>query len=87
MKDLGFPKRNPDEVQIDLHMFCALVLNRVGREVHCADIIAVHHRGTPRWAVEFLQELPHPTRFCNTVRNRLVFCFGARARDGSLPFR
>lgn len=31
-----------DEVEIDLNMLGPLVLNRVGVEVHGADVVAVH---------------------------------------------
>jgi hypothetical protein len=30
-----------DEIKINLHMFCALMLNGVGGEVHGVDVVAV----------------------------------------------
>ena len=35
----------PDEMEVDLHMFGALMLNRVGGEVDCADIVAIDEAG------------------------------------------
>jgi len=32
----------PYEVKVNLHMFRALMLNRVGREVNCTDIVAIN---------------------------------------------
>ena len=47
----------PNEVQIDLHKLRPLVLDRVGREIHGADIVAVDERALGERAVELRQEL------------------------------
>jgi hypothetical protein len=38
----SYPVAN--EVQVNLHMLCPLMLNRVGGEVHDADVVAVDER-------------------------------------------
>ena len=48
------------EVQVDLHMLCPLMLNRVGGEVHGADVVAVDERALGERAVELRQELSEP---------------------------
>ena len=43
-----------DEVEIDLNMLCALVLDGVGGEVDGADVVAVDEGAPGEWAVELL---------------------------------
>ena len=49
----GDPVAN--EVQVDLHMVGPLVLNRVGGEVHRADVVAVDESALGKRAVELSQ--------------------------------
>ena len=35
----------PNEVKINFHMFGALMLDRVGRHINCADIITINQSG------------------------------------------
>lgn len=52
-----------DEMEINLNMFCGLVLERVDREVNSVDVIAIYEEGTPGdRVVEFLKKLMEPTR-------------------------
>jgi hypothetical protein len=44
-----------DEVQIDLHMLCALVLYGIGGEVDGADVVAVDKGGALKGAVELVE--------------------------------
>ena len=46
-----------NEVQVDLHMLRLLMLNGVGGEIHCADVVAVDERALGERAVELRQEL------------------------------
>jgi hypothetical protein len=39
-------------MKIDLDMFCALMLNRVGGEIHRTDIVTVDDSGTAGWTVK-----------------------------------
>jgi hypothetical protein len=62
MENLDVTDGNPatNEVQVDLHMLRPLMLNRVGGEVHYADVVAIDHCGLVECAVELSQELSKP---------------------------
>jgi hypothetical protein len=45
-----------NEVQVNLHMLRSLMLNRVGREVHGADVVAVDERALGERAVKLSQD-------------------------------
>jgi hypothetical protein len=46
-----------DKMEINLHMFDALMLNGVGGEVHDVDIVAVDKCALRRWALELMEQL------------------------------
>jgi len=48
----GYPF--PDEVEVDLHVFSTLMLNRVGGEVDGTAVVAVHEAGGLQRMVELL---------------------------------
>ena len=52
----GYPF--PDEVEVDLHVFSTLMLNRVGGEVDGADVVAVDEAGRVEGLIQLLQQLP-----------------------------
>jgi nucleoside-triphosphatase THEP1 len=35
-----------DKVKVNLGVFGALMLHRIGREIHCTDIVAIDNSGT-----------------------------------------
>jgi hypothetical protein len=81
----GRDKENPNiansnsitnKVQVDLHMFRLLMLNRVSGEVHGADIVAVDERALGEGAAELTQEL---------FSNYTVLYLGTGAGDNRLP--
>jgi len=47
-----------DEMKVNLHVLGALVLNRVGGEVDCADIVAIDEAGGGEGMTKFLEKLP-----------------------------
>lgn len=53
MQNLGFSKGYPvtDNVEINLHILGALVLDRVGGEIHFTDIVAIHKSSSARRAM------------------------------------
>jgi len=65
-----------NEVQVDLHMLGPLVLNRVGGEVHCADVVAVDESTPGERAVELSQELLEPGSLCHTIGDSSVDAHG-----------
>ena len=74
-----------NEVQVDLHMLGPLVLNRVGGEVHCADVVAVYESTPGERAVELSQELSEPGSLCHAIGDSPVLCLSIGARDNRLP--
>jgi hypothetical protein len=62
MEYTSFTKSNTvtDEMKINLNMFCSLVLDRVGRHVHGADIFTIDHCSSGRRVMKFLKELSEP---------------------------
>jgi hypothetical protein len=46
-----------DKMKINLHMLGALMLNGVGGEVHCADIVVVDKCAPRRQCLELVEQL------------------------------
>jgi hypothetical protein len=71
-----------NEMEVDLQMLCALMLNGFGGEVDGADIVTVDD-GVPRWhTVEFLKMLMQPRNFGNTISNDTIHRLCARESRG-----
>ncbi|MGG7011576.1 UNVERIFIED_CONTAM: hypothetical protein HCY01_09380 [Limosilactobacillus fermentum] len=51
------------EMYIDLHMFCTLMLDGIGGEVDCADIVAEDKSGTPERLLQLKEKITHPSGF------------------------
>jgi hypothetical protein len=73
-----------DEVEVDLDMLCALVLNGVGREVGDADVITVDESALQQQGMELLEELSEPTSFSHTIGHDVILSLGAQAGDDVL---
>jgi hypothetical protein len=74
-----------DKMKINLHMLGALMLNRVGREVHGTDVVIVD-KGTPRrWGLELVEHLSQPSGLSHAVGNGMILGLSAGAGDNSLP--
>jgi hypothetical protein len=74
-----------DEMEINLHMLRALMLNGVGGELHGADVVTVDESAT-RWrSLELMQELLQPDGLSHTISDGTVLSFGAGAGHDSLP--
>jgi hypothetical protein len=71
-------------MQVNLHMLRPLMLNRVGGEVHGADVVAVNERALGEQAVKLSQELSEPGRLSHAVSNSPVLRLITRARDNRL---
>jgi hypothetical protein len=70
-----------NKVQVNLHMLRPLMLNRVGGEVHGADIVAVDERALSKRTVKLNQEPSEPGRLSHAVSNSPVLRLSTRARD------
>jgi hypothetical protein len=74
-----------NEVQVDLHMLCALMLHGIGGEVDGADVVAVDEGGALKGVVELVEELVHPGGLRHAVGHRAVLGLSAGAGDDRLP--
>ena len=74
MEDAHLAKRHtlPDEVQVDLHVFCTLVLDRVRGEIRRTDVVTVDHSSTRRWATELVEKLSKPCALSNSVGHATI---------------
>ena len=75
----------PDEVEVDLNMLRALVLDGVGGELHSADVVAVNEGAPTKRLVELEEELAQPGRLGHAVSHGAVLSLSTRARDHGLP--
>jgi hypothetical protein len=48
----------PDEVEVDLDMLDALMLNGIGGEVDGIHVVTVDESALRQWGMELLEELP-----------------------------
>jgi hypothetical protein len=64
-----------DEVEVNLNMLRALMLNRVGGHVEGADVITIHQSGTVKRSTKLLEELVQPCRFGDPVSHCVILCF------------
>jgi hypothetical protein len=74
----------PDEVEVDLDMLSALMLNRVGGEIDDADVITVDESALRQRGMELLEELSEPTSFRHAVGHGAVLSLDARSGDNVL---
>jgi hypothetical protein len=74
-----------DEMKINLHMLRALMLNRVGGEVHGVDVVTIDESAARWWSLELMQELAQPGGLSHTIGDDTTIGFGAGAGDDSLP--
>jgi hypothetical protein len=77
VKNTNFTKLNlvSDKMNVHFNVLCASVLNGIGGQVDCRNIITVDHSGLVDGPVEFLQNLTDPTRLGNNMSNNTVLCF------------
>jgi len=87
VKDPDVSNGNPlaDEVEINLDMLRALMLDGVGGEVHIADVVAVDEGAATKRLVELEEELAQPGRLSHAVSHGAVLSLSTGARDHGLP--
>jgi hypothetical protein len=66
-----------DEVDVELNVFGAFVVHRIGGHVHRGHVVAVGHRGLGEGALEFAEELPELDALRGGIRHGSVLSFGA----------
>ena len=81
MKDTKITNGNPlpDEVEVNLNMLGALMLNRIGGHVDGADVVTIHQCGLAEGGVQLLQELTQPGSLGDTISHCAIlnFCIGS----------
>jgi nucleoside-triphosphatase THEP1 len=87
MKNANFTSGDTlvDEVKIDLHVLCALMLHKIGGHVDHADVITVDEGGALEGAVELLKKLMEPGSLGHIVGHRAVLGLSAGVGDDWLP--
>lgn len=73
-----------DEVNIDLDVFGAAVVNGIGCHVDSTHVVAVDDRRRSNRHMEFLKKLPQPAALSNSVGHCPVLSLRAGPGDGSL---
>jgi len=88
MKNTNFAKSYllADEVDVDLDVLGATVVDRVGCHVDSANIVAVDNCGNLQRNVELLKKLPQPEALGNNVSNYLVLSLRTGPGYRGLPF-
>ena len=73
-----------DEVNVDLDVLRAMMVDRISGHIDSANIVRVHdgHRGNGR--VELLEKLTKPTTLGHGMGNHAVLSLSTRAGDGRL---
>ena len=77
----------PDKVEINLDMLCALMLDRVGRQVNSTDVVTVHQGRLGEWAMELKKKLSKPRTLSNSVCNSPILSLSTGTRDSRLSLR
>ena len=83
--DLTHGNTIANEVEIDLDVLGALVLDGVRGHVDCADIVTEHNRSRRRRSMKLMEELPDLAGFSDYISNSTVLSLSARAGDRVLP--
>jgi hypothetical protein len=55
------------------------MLNWVGGEVNCTDVVTINDGGSAKGATKLTKQLTQPTCFCNTICHGTILCFSTRA--------
>ena len=88
VEDANLPQGHllANEVDVDLDMLGATVVDRVSSHVDGANIVAVDHCSQGYRDVKFLKKLPHPAAFGDDMCNSPVFGLSPGAGDHGMPF-
>lgn len=73
-------------MQINLNMFGALTMYRVGGHVECTDVVTADQGGTARRGVKLTQELAQPGDLCHSVGHAAVLYLCTGPRHSLLAF-
>jgi hypothetical protein len=71
-----------DEVEVELGMLRALMLDGVGGEVHGANVVTIDKGAPHQRTMQLLEYLTKPCRLGDAVSHSAVHGLGARAENG-----
>lgn len=88
MKDTNEAECNliAEEVNVNLHKLGVLMMNQIGRQVNCRDVVAVHDSCLGQRALKINKQLTKPSGLGNSISDSPVFILGTGARSSSLAF-
>ena len=75
------------EVDVELDVLRASMMNWVGRHVRGGDVVAVHHGGLGQRHAELAEKLTKRAALGDSVGDRTVLCLRTRPGDCGLSFR
>jgi len=89
MHDADFTNGNtlPHEVEIDLNVLGALMLDGVGAHVNGADVVTIDQRGALRSSMELKEKLTQPSGFGDTIGHCTILSFSTGSGDRILSLR
>jgi hypothetical protein len=89
VEDTNVPDGNvlADEVEINLNMLGALVLDGVGGEVDGVDVVAVDQSGPRQGVVQLHEQLTKPAHLRHVVGHGAVLCLSAQTGDDVMALR
>ena len=87
MEDLNIADSDPvvNDVLVDHYMLRSRMLNGVGGEIHCADVVTVDERALGEWVMKLRQELAKPGRLRHAVSDSPVLRLSTGEGDNQLP--
>ena len=89
MKNPDLTKRHllPNEVDVNLNVLGATMLDRIRGHVDSTNVVTQDNRGRRQRAMKLTKKLTDPTTLNNNMSNRTVLRLGTGARHGGLSFR
>ena len=89
MKNTDAPKSHllSHEVNVGLNMLRATMMNGVGREVDCRDIVTVDNGGLRDVKEQLLEKLSDPRALGDGIGHSMILGLGTGARYHGLSFR
>jgi hypothetical protein len=89
VENSNFTERHlfPNEVDVDLDVLHATVLNWIGRHVYGTHVVAIDYRRCFHREVQVLEELAQPAALDDNMSHRAIFGLSTRLRHGGLPLR
>ena len=83
MQDMNITSSNllPNEMEVNLDVLGAPMLNRVGRHVDGANVVTINQSSSPKGGMELEQELTQPRGLSNTIGHCAVLSFSTGSGD------